>query len=129
MNLKILLPFKVLLEAADIRRMVVETSSGFVGFWPRRLDCAAVLVPGILTYEGEDGGEQFVAVDRGVLVKTGTCVRVSARNAVAGGDLGSLRRLVEAQFKVIEESERESRAMLSKMETEIIRETTRFHSG
>lgn len=129
MKLKILLPFKVLVEARDIRRIVAETSQGFVGFWPHRLDCAAVLVPGILTFEGEDGAEQFVALDRGVLVKTGMDVSVSVRNAVAGGDLGSLQRLVEAQFKMIDESERQARSMLSKMETEIIRETTRFHHG
>jgi F-type H+-transporting ATPase subunit epsilon len=129
MNLKILLPFKVLMDAPDIRRIVAETSSGSVGFWPHRLDCAAVLVPGILTFEAGAGGEQFIALDRGVLVKTGMDVRVSVRNAVAGGDLGSLRRLVDAQFESIDETERQSRALLSKMESEIIRETTKFQHG
>ena len=126
MNLKILLPFRNLVECAGVRRIVAETSLGFVGFWPRRLDCAAVLTPGIFTFECDGGGEQYVALDRGVLVKTGLEVRVAVRHAVAGGDLGSLRRLVEAQFKILDESERESRSLLAKMESEIIRETTKF---
>ena len=125
MRLKILLPFKVLAETGGVRRIVAETSRGFIGFWPHRLDCAAVLVPGILTFEGEAGGEQFIALDRGVLVKTGPDVHVSVRHAVTGGDLGSLRRLVEAQFKSLDEAERQSRALLAKMECEIIRETTK----
>lgn len=129
MRLRVQLPFKVLLEAEDIRRIVAETRCGCVGFWPHRLDCAAVLVPGILTFEAGSGGEQFIALDHGVLVKTGDEVRVSVRNAVAGGDLGSLRRLVEAQFEAIGEGERHARALLSKMESELIRETTKYHHG
>jgi F-type H+-transporting ATPase subunit epsilon len=126
MKLRIQLPFAVLLETGGIRRMIAETSGGFFGLWPHRLDCAAALVPGIFTYEDTDGNEQFVAVDRGVLVKTGLDVSVSVRNAVSGGDLGSLRKLVEEQFVQIGEGESQTRALLAKMESEMIRETTRI---
>ena len=126
MTMKVLLPFKVLLETGGVRRIVAETSRGSIGFWPNRLDCAAVMVSGILTFETDEGGEQFVALDRGVIVKTGLDVKISVRRAVAGGDLGSLRKLVEAQFNALGEGERQSRALLAKMETEIIREATRF---
>jgi F-type H+-transporting ATPase subunit epsilon len=126
MNLRVLLPFAVALESVDVRRIVVETVDGSVGLWPRRLDCAAVLVPGILTYETGSGGEKFAAIDRGVLVKTGAEVVVSVRNAVTGGDLGELRDLIDEQFVQMDESERQSRSLLAKMESEIIRETTRF---
>ena len=126
MTMKVLLPFKVLLETGGVRRIVAETSRGSIRFWPNRLDCAAVMVSGILTFETDEGGEQFVALDRGVIVKTGLDVKISVRRAVAGGDLGSLRKLVEAQFNALGEGERQSRALLAKMETEIIREATRF---
>lgn len=126
MTMKVLLPFKVLLETDGVRRIVAETSRGSIGFWPNRLDCAAVMVTGILTFETDEGGEQFVGLDRGVIVKTGLDVRISVRRAVAGGDLGSLRQLVEAQFNALDEGERQSRSLLAKMETEIIREATRF---
>lgn len=128
-NLLVQLPYAVLLETGGIRRMVAETRGGFFGLWPHRRDCAAVLVPGILTYEDNAGKEHFVAVDRGVLVKTGLDVSVSVRNALTGGDLGSLRRLVDEQFIQIGESEDQARALLSKMESEMIRETTRIQHG
>jgi len=44
---------------------------------PHRLDCVAALAPGILIYENETEGEICVAVDEGVLVKTGLNVVVS----------------------------------------------------
>lgn len=126
MTLRILLPHAVLWEGGDVRRIVAESGGGQFGLLPRRLDCAAALTPGILTYETGAGGEQFVAVDRGVLVKTGPEVVVSVRHAVAGADLGHLRRLVEAEFRRLDETERRARALLARMESEIIRETTRF---
>ena len=50
---------------------MARTLQGSVGFLPHRLDCAAALEPGILTYESEADGEVYVAVDQGVLVKAG----------------------------------------------------------
>jgi len=126
MNLKVLLPFQVLLDVPNVRRIVVETRRGFVGFWPNRLDCTASLVPGIFAFEVGNLGEQYVAIDRGVVVKEGQNVQVSTRNAVAGGDLGKLKNLVESQFKNIEESERQTRMLMAKMEQEIVHKTVNF---
>jgi len=42
----------------------------------------AALAPGILIYETEVEGEVYVAVDEGVLVKTGPDVLVSVRRAL-----------------------------------------------
>src|SRR5665647_3099771 len=69
MKLKVLLPYQVYAEIAGVKRIVAETPQGSFGLLPYRLDCVAVLEPGILTYETEAGGEVYVAVDQGVLVK------------------------------------------------------------
>src|ERR1022692_997284 len=98
MNLKILLPFQVFAEKTGVSRIVAETREGSFGLLPRRLDCVAALAPGILTYQTESDGEVFVAVDEGVLVKTGPDVLVSVRRALDGADLGQLRGLVEKEF-------------------------------
>ncbi len=126
MTLRLLLPYTVLLEEEDVRRIVAESTRGKFGLLPRRLDCAASLVPGILFYETGSGTERFVAIDRGVLVKTGGEVTVSVRHAALGGDLGSLRRLVEKQFLELDESERRGRSLVARLESEIIRETHRL---
>ena len=98
MNLKILLPFQIFAEKTGVSRIVAETREGSFGLLPHRLDCVAALAPGILTYEDEAEGEVFVAVDEGVLVKTGLNVVVSVRNAIGGTDLGQLHEAVKKEF-------------------------------
>ena len=102
MNLKILLPFEIFAEKTGASRIVAETPEGSFGLLPHRLDCVAALTPGILTYETELEGEVYVAVDEGVLVKTGLDVLVSVRNAIAGPDLGQLRETVERELPTLE---------------------------
>ena len=107
MTLKILLPFQVFAEKAGVSRIVAETPRGSFGLLPHRLDCVAALAPGILIYETEAEGEVCVAVDEGVLVKTGPEVLVSVRRALGGTDLGRLRDSVEQEFLTLDERERE----------------------
>lgn len=116
MNLEILLPFRVLLRRTDVSRIVAETEEGSFGLLPRRLDCVAALAPGVLTFETPSEGEVFVAVDEGVLVKTGADVRVSVRRAILGADLAQLRDAVEHEFLAQDEQARELRAVMSKLE-------------
>lgn len=116
MNLEVLLPFRVFAQKAGVSRIVAETSAGSFGLLPHRLDCVAALAPGILTYETEAEGEVYVAVDEGVLVKTGTDVLVSVRQAFAGTDLATLRDAVEHQFMTLDEREQSVRAVMAKLE-------------
>ena len=120
MNLKILLPFKVLTQTSGVSRIVLQTGQGSFGLLPHRLDCVAALVPGILTYETKADGEVFVAVDEGVLVKTGLDVNISVRNAIGGKDLAQLRDAVEGEFKDLNEQEQLVRSAMSKMESSFI---------
>ena len=117
MKLKILLPFQVFAEKTDVSRVVAETPEGSFGLLPQRLDCVASLAPGILTYETESDGEVFVAVDEGVLVKTGSDVLVSVRRALGGTDLGQLREAVKKEFLNLDEAERDVRSVMAKLET------------
>ncbi len=117
MQLKILLPFQVFAEKTDVLRVVAETREGSFGLLPHRLDCVAALVPGILTYETAVDGEVFVAVDEGVLVKTGSEVLVSVRRALGGADLGQLRASVESEFLTLDENELSVRTVMAKLES------------
>ena len=121
MNLKVLLPFQVFAEKTGVSRIVAETSEGSFGLLPHRLDCVAALAPGILIYETEEEGEVYVAVDEGVLVKTGTDVLVSVRRAIGGTDLGQLRDSVEQEFLALDEQERSVRSAMAKLETGFLR--------
>jgi F-type H+-transporting ATPase subunit epsilon len=127
MQLKILLPFKVFAEKHDVLRIVAESRSGSFGLLPNRLDCAAALAPGILTYETRDEGEVSLAVDEGVLVKTGSEVLVSVRNAIGGMDLGELHKAIEREFLNLDEQEKSVRSVLAKLESGFIRRLAALH--
>ena len=126
MNLKILLPFQIFAEKAGVSRIVAETREGSFGLLPHRLDCVAALTPGILTYELEGQGEVYVAVDQGVLVKTGPDVLVSVRRALGGTDLGHLRDAVAQEFLTLDEHEQSVRSVMAKLETGFLRRLATF---
>lgn len=126
MNLKILLPFEVFAEKTNVLRVVADTQQGSFGVLPNRLDCVASLAPGILVYETAEEGESYIAVDQGVLVKTGLDVLVSVRNAIRGTDLGKLHAAVEREFLTLNDRERNVRSVMAKMESGLIHRLVEF---
>jgi len=125
-NLKVLLPFQIFTEKTDVKRIVAHTLQGSLGLLPHRLDCSAALSPGILMYESDAEGEVFLAVDEGVLVKMGTDVLVSVRNAVGGADLDKLHEAVKREFLDLDEQQKSVRLALAKMESGLIRNLLAF---
>jgi F-type H+-transporting ATPase subunit epsilon len=128
-NLKVLLPFKIFIDTKGVKRIVARTLQGSVGLLPHRLDCAAALEPGILTYETAADGEVYVAVDQGVLVKAGNDVLISVRNAIGGTDLNQLHEAVKQEFLDLDEQEKSVRMVLAKMESGFIRRFMEFQHG
>jgi F-type H+-transporting ATPase subunit epsilon len=126
MNLKVLLPFQIFAEKNDVLRIIAETGEGSFGLLPQRLDCVAALSPGILIYETKGEGEVYLAIDEGVLVKTGPDVLVSVRRALAGIDLSQLRTRVEKEFLTLDENEQSVRVVMAKLETGFIRRFAHF---
>ncbi|HBP88981.1 MAG TPA: F0F1 ATP synthase subunit epsilon [Nitrospirales bacterium] len=126
MTLKILLPFRVFTVQKSVARLVAETREGSFGLLPQRLDCVAALEPGILTYETATEEEQYIAIDEGVLVKSGPDVMVSVRNAIAGTDLRQLRETVEREFLTLDEQEQSLRSVMVKLESSFMRRLADF---
>jgi F-type H+-transporting ATPase subunit epsilon len=121
MTLEVLLPFEVFATEQAVTRIVVETTDGSFGLLPRRLDCVAALVPGILVFERQGAGEAYLALDEGVLVKTGAKVVISVRRALRGTDLTRLRDAVEREFLSLDAQEAEIRAAMARVETGFLR--------
>jgi F-type H+-transporting ATPase subunit epsilon len=127
MNLKVLLPFEIFADKTGVSRIVAETREGSFGLLPHRLDCVAALAPGILIYQLGAQAEAYMAVDEGVLVKTGMDVLISVRNAIGGTDLGQLHAAVEREFLHLNERERSVRSVMAKMESDFISRLAEFH--
>ena len=62
------------------------------------------------------------------MIKTGSQVLVSVRNAILGKDLAQLRSAVQQEFLNLNERERDLRASLYKMESGLIRRMVVFQN-
>jgi len=91
MNLKVLLPFQIFAEKTGVfpHCRGVAPKARWTSATPPGLRGGART--GNSDLRNKSRGEAYVAVDEGVLVKTGSDVLVSVRNAIAGTNLGQLR--------------------------------------
>lgn len=120
MRLLLSVPSGVLVDAPALK-VAAESDFGSFTLLPRHADCALLLLPGLLSYVAEDGAEVFVAVDEGVLVKTGADVRVACQRAVVAGDLERAEAALEERLRKQDEHTRRARAALSRLEADVLR--------
>lgn len=109
MRLRLILPSGPTFDG-EVGKVVAEDCHGVFCLKPRALACIAVLVPGLLVYVSPDGTEHFVALDGGLLVKSGDVVTVTMPHAVTGVPLGRLRDAVRESKR--NQGDREARADL-----------------
>ena len=128
MNLKVLLPFRIFLDLKQVSRIVADTHEGSFGLLPHRLDCVAALVPGILAYTLGDG-TAYLAVDQGVLVKSGADVMVSVRQAIQGTSLSELHQTVKREYLSLDRQERDVRTAIARMEGALLGRFAEFQHG
>lgn len=120
MMLKILLPAEVLVTQ-EVKKIIAEAENGSFCLMPNHIDFTATLAPGIFTYEPVAGGKEVLAMDVGTLVKKGSNVLVSTRNAVRAPDLGKLKQVVVEQYDVLDEREKLVRSASARLEASLIR--------
>ena len=128
MRLKVLLPHEVLVDE-DASKIIAEAENGSFCLKPRHVDFVAALAPGLLSFVDAAGGEVFLAVDEGILVKCGAEVLVSCRNAVRGEDLGQLQQIVDQRFTALDEQERLARSAVARLEAGMVRRFIEFEKG
>ena len=120
MHLSVHLPTHVLVDEFVVR-IVAEAENGSFGVLPRHVDFLSALKPGILLFEDADGAELYVGHDVGIFVKREKDVLVSVRNAVRGDDLSSLREIIEHEFVMLNEREKNARTALARLEAGVVR--------
>lgn len=118
--LRVLLPTEILADER-VTKIIAHAENGSFCLLPRHIDFVAALAPGILSMTKQNGREEFIAVDRGILVKCGRDVFVSTPHAVRGEKLETLKRAVREQFHQLDERERTARSALSRLEADFVR--------
>jgi len=119
MKLKILIPAGVMLYE-EVSKVSALAENGSFTLLPRHIDFVTSLVQGILSYYSEDQ-EKFLAINEGILVKRGSEVTVSTRNAISGDKLGELQQAVRDKFQKEDEQEKKARSALARLESDFIR--------
>jgi F-type H+-transporting ATPase subunit epsilon len=120
MKLKILLPAEIFLSE-EVTKVVAEAENGMFCLMPQHIDFTAALVPGVFSYSTAGGEDAYLAIDIGTLVKKGSDVLVSTRNAFRGPELGHLKEVVIAQFREIDEREKKARTAAARLEVDLLR--------
>lgn len=120
MKLKILLPAEIFLSE-EVTKIVAEAENGLFCLLPQHIDFTAALVPGVFSYSTAGGEDAYLAIDIGTLVKKGSDVLVSTRNAYRSPELGHLKEVVIAQFREIDEREKKARTAAARLEVDLLR--------
>ena len=120
MRLRVRLPTRLVLDE-PVSAVVARSLHGSFGLLPRHVDFVTPILPGLLRYERENGDEHYLGVDEGVLVKCGSDVMVSVRDAVPAADEETVRAIVRDRFESLTERERRARAALTQLEAGFIR--------
>jgi F-type H+-transporting ATPase subunit epsilon len=120
MKLKVVTPVEMFI-VEDVVKISAEGNKGFFCLLPRHVDFVSSLVPGILSYTAETGGEVYIAVDEGLLIKKQDDVTVSVKAAIKGKEPGSLNKIVGEHIESTDEREKKSRQILAKMEADFAR--------
>lgn len=120
MKLKILLPAEIFLSE-EVTKIVAEAENGLFCLLPQHIDFTTALVPSVFSYSTAGGEDAYLAIDIGTLVKKGSDVLVSTRNAYRSPELGHLKEVVIAQFREIDEREKKARTAAARLEVDLLR--------
>jgi F-type H+-transporting ATPase subunit epsilon len=121
MKLKVLTPIETVCHERA-RSIVAEGEDGSFCLEPRHVDFVSALVPGILSFvRADDGREEFLAIDRGILMKEGPEVLVSVRHAVRGAAVEDLVEVVHTRFLALDDQEKVVRTAMAKLESDFLR--------
>lgn len=121
MRLRVLVPDEVVLDT-EIVSLVAEGEDGHFGIKPRHIDFVSALLPGLLFFTRKEAPQgEYLAVDRGILVKQAEAVTVSTRRAVGGVPIEELLTTVNERFLELDDRERTVRAAVARLEAGFFR--------
>ncbi|MBR1825916.1 MAG: F0F1 ATP synthase subunit epsilon [Alphaproteobacteria bacterium] len=128
MKLTVFTPLGTVLKC-KINKVNFETLNGYYTLLPKHVDFASAMEANIVSYTTETGAEKYVACHRGIVVKKGDTVTITAQNAVAGETLDELTNVIEREFKQNDEQRKEINSAMARLELGIIRGFGQLNRG
>ncbi len=120
MEVTLILPHRIYGQHPEVSKLSAEGLEGHFTLLPAHIDYVSVLVPGIMQLTANNK-EHIFAVDHGTLIKIGSAIHISCRNAIEGEDINKLSQVVEEKFKEIDDMEKKARSALLGLEYNVIR--------
>ena len=120
MQLTVMKPEGIVLST-PVNCVIAEAPNGSFCLLPRHRDYANALVPGILEYRMDNADPVYVAVDDGLIVKTGDEVQIATRNAIQSSNLEELQQAVVDQFERLDDREKTARSAIVRLEADFVR--------
>ena len=120
MRLSILTPFDEILDI-EAAKVVAPGTHGSFCLLPRHIDGVWGLTVGILDYTDTGGLHAYVGLNAGIMVKSGSNLRVATNDAVVSENLDQLRRIVDERFHKISDDERRAQSALARLEAGLVR--------
>ena len=121
LELEILAPDRVIVRT-QVGSLQAADASGRFGLRIGHEDFLTVLVPCVVRYHAEDGGEMFAAVDGGVLLLEGGRISIVTRDAVVAERLDQVADAAAAMLQARKEKEHAARSGFTELETTLMRE-------
>ena len=106
----------------NVSQIVAEAADGSFCLLPRHRDFVTSIVAGLVDYVIEDGTEQYLAADEGILTKTDRTVVLCTRHAVACRRLDEIERVMTEEFAVLDDRERAARAAVARLEADFAKQ-------
>jgi len=116
LRIKLTLPYETIIEK-EVDKITAPGVEGSFQILPKHIDVVWTLQPGILILSIDDEDE-YIAIDKGVLVKEDDIVYVSSFKAIEGDSLETLNKALSENFKTLDEREKKAQKVLVKLETD-----------
>lgn len=121
LELEVLAPDHVVIKDRVVSLQAGDASGRF-GLRTGHEDFLTVLMPCVVRYQPEAGGERFAAVDGGVLVLERGRIAIVTRDAVVADRIEEVADAAAAMLEARRAKERAARSGFAELETTLLRE-------
>lgn len=125
LDFEILVPDGVVTKER-ISSLEAEDASGRFGIWPHHAPFFTVLAPCVIVYRPEGGGEQYAAIDGGVLLVESGRASIVSREALASPRLDDVAGKARALLAARRVQERSTRSAFAELEASLARQLGRL---
>lgn len=125
MQVDILLPAERFFSCQASKVYAVADNGAF-GLLPNHSDLVASLVPSVLVITDTQGQDLYFGIDQGLLIKNNKKIEIAVRRALQGKDLATLATEIESYFSSLDDTEKQARTAISKLEAGIVRQLNKL---